>query len=197
MRVLGGMLLLLTAPIAAAEGFERLLESHKHGKASMNVVQEGGELEIALKTPAANIVGFEHAPETDQQRQDLVAAVAQLKKPNSFIVLPEIANCQLVQVDVDSSLLVKENHQSDTEHEHEHEGEHEHEHEQEHEHQQVNHSDFELSYQFTCQNPEALQGFSLELFHAFPLMKQLQVQSISPAGQNYQELNADNKWLDL
>ncbi|WP_290703131.1 DUF2796 domain-containing protein [Amphritea sp.] len=193
MRFLSGMLLLLTAQIVTAEGFERQLESHVHGKASMNVVLEGKELGIELKTPAANILGFEYAAETDQQKQALVAAVSKLKTPEDFILLSEEAVCQLVLVDVDSSLLGTDSHSSESGHEHEHE--HEHEHGDEHE--GTSHSDFELSYQFHCQNPKALRGFSLELFQTYPLMKHLVVQSISPAGQNYQELNADNRWVNL
>ena len=175
---------MLAAPVVMAEGFERQLESHEHGKASMNVVLEGETLEIEIKTPAANIIGFEHAPETDQQRQTLGDAVARLKMPENFIVLPEDAACQLAVADVHSSLLGGDD-------------DHDADHHDEDQHDEEHHSDFELSYQFHCQTPDVLHGFSLDLFQSYPLMKQLEVQSISPAGQNYQALNADNRWVNL
>ena len=188
MKYLGGALLLLAAPVVMSEGTERQLKSHQHGQANMNVVLQGDVLEIEIKTPAANILGFEHEPETDKQRQILATAVDQLEKAGDFIVLSEEADCRLASAAVESALISED----DDEHEHEHE----HEHESDDEGHR-SHSDFELSYQFNCQKPAVLSGFSLELFQTYPLMKQLNVQSISPDGQSYQELDADNKWINL
>ena len=40
------------------------LEAHIHGEAKLNIVFEGPELFIELKSPSYNLVGFEHAPRT-------------------------------------------------------------------------------------------------------------------------------------
>ena len=191
MKLLCGAVCALAASVAGAEGIERQLESHEHGKASMNVVLAGLVLEIEIKTPAANVLGFEHQPETGQQKQTLAAAVAQLNAPEGFIRLADEAGCQLSGADVDSALLAQA-HGEEGEHHHD-----DHDEEGHHDAEHQGHSDFELSYQFKCQKPEALSGFSLELFQQYPLMKQLEVQAISPAGQNYQKLDADNHWVNL
>jgi hypothetical protein len=190
MKCLGGVLLLLAAPMVTAESVERHLESHEHGKASMNVVLQGEILEVEIKTPAANILGFEHEPATDQQRQALAVAAAHLEKAEDLMLFSEGADCRLASAEVKSALLSRFEHES----KHDHESEHEHESDEE---GHRSHSDFELSYQFRCQKPEVLSGFSLELFQTYPLMKQLNVQSISPTGQRYQELDVDNKWVNL
>ncbi|BBB25748.1 ZrgA family zinc uptake protein [Amphritea japonica] len=206
MKLLVGVVCALAASVAGAEGIERQLESHEHGKASMNVVLAGQVLEIEIKTPAANILGFEHQPETGQQKQALAAAVAQLNAPEGFIRLADEADCQLSGADVDSALLAQayeeegEHHHDDHDEEghHDEESHHDdHDEEGHHDAEHEGHTDFELSYQFKCQKPEALSGFSLELFQQYPLMKQLEVQAISPAGQSYQKLDVDNHWVNF
>ena len=37
------------------------LAAHEHGAAQLNVALEGQRLELALESPAMNLVGFEHA----------------------------------------------------------------------------------------------------------------------------------------
>lgn len=188
MKLLGGVLLSLVAPVVVAEGIERQLESHEHGKAEMAVVLEGSELQIEISSPAANIVGFEHAPAGEQQQQTLTSAIEQLKKPERLFVFPEGSACKAVLAEVETTLV--DSH-DDNEHEHEvgHEGDHDHE--------GPDHSDFMLSYQFHCGSAELLNGFSLELFQYYPQMKQLQVQLIGPAGQSYQQLDSENRWVSF
>lgn len=207
MKLLGGVLLSLVAPLVVAEGIERQFESHEHGKASMAVVLEGDELQIEIKSPAANIVGFEHAPGNEQQTQALAAAIEQLKKPELFIVLPDEAACHAETAEIQSSMMgdpeADHDHEADHHHEtdHDHETDHNHEadhgHEVGHDHEGHSHSDFQLSYQFHCGSPALLKGFSVELFEYYPQMKQLQVQLIGPSGQRYQQLDKDNRWINF
>ena len=49
-------------------------DSHAHGIGELNIVLEGNELAIELISPAANIVGFEHAPSNDEQKAALAQA---------------------------------------------------------------------------------------------------------------------------
>ena len=42
-------------------------DAHVHGVAHLNVALEGNDLYIELTSPAANIVGFEHDPRTQNQ----------------------------------------------------------------------------------------------------------------------------------
>ena len=53
-------------------------DSHVHGIASMNLALEGDEVHIELDSPAANIVGFEHAPSSKADHAAVDKAVAML-----------------------------------------------------------------------------------------------------------------------
>ena len=54
-------------PVAAQT--ERDLDSHEHGAASINVVIDATAVFVELESPWNNLVGFEHAPSTDSQRE--------------------------------------------------------------------------------------------------------------------------------
>ena len=62
-------LVLGIACCAVAVSETRQLGSHEHGAAILNVAIADESLSIEYRTPAANIVGFEHAPSTEAQVQ--------------------------------------------------------------------------------------------------------------------------------
>ncbi|WP_299199621.1 DUF2796 domain-containing protein [uncultured Amphritea sp.] len=193
MKLLSGVLLALVAPVVVAEGIERQFESHEHGKAVMTVVLEGKALQIEINSPAANIVGFEHAPADKQQKDALISVIGQLKKPEQLFVFPDGSACLADLAEVQTTMM--DDHETD----HDHEASHDHEtgHQADSGHDGDNHSDFQLSYQFHCGSPALLKGFSVELFEYYPQMKQLQVQLIGPSGQSYQQLDEDNRWINF
>lgn len=47
----------------------RQYEAHLHGASILNWVMEGQRLQISLKSPVINMLGFEHAPDDDRERQ--------------------------------------------------------------------------------------------------------------------------------
>ena len=80
--------LLLTAPAGLAEGrhdhaphhdddlAHRQYDSHVHGMGTLNLVADGSEVHIELDSPAANLVGFEHAPSSATDRAGWTRAFA-------------------------------------------------------------------------------------------------------------------------
>lgn len=46
-------------------------DAHVHGVGKLNVALDGDDLIIELTSPAANIVGFEHTPENEQQSHEV------------------------------------------------------------------------------------------------------------------------------
>ena len=114
-------------------------DSHAHGVGNLNVVLEGDELAIELISPAANIVGFEHAPSTDEQQAAVHQAEETFEQADTLFVLSEQAGCRVEHVHVESELL--EGHEDEHAHE-EHEDEHAHEeHEDEHAHEEHDHDE--------------------------------------------------------
>ena len=83
--------LALAAPLAAQE--TRELGAHSHGHVTLQVAVDGDAVEMVLEAPGVDIVGFEHAAETDEQTAAVEAARATLSDPTALFVLPESAGC--------------------------------------------------------------------------------------------------------
>jgi hypothetical protein len=87
--------LLVTAPAFAADRTApQQHPAHHHGAASLQVSLEGQMLQIAFDGPADNLLGFEHAPRNDAQKQTVARAEQQLKQPTQLFATPAAAGCQ-------------------------------------------------------------------------------------------------------
>ena len=141
----------------------------------MNVAVEGSQLYIELVSPAANIVGFEHAPNTDEQEAAVDNAIAVLEAGDNLLGLPVEAECSLVTAAVESDI-----HSGEGDGHSGHEDEHEHKHS---EHEEEVHSEFVANYEFDCANPEQLQQIEVGLFETFPGIEEIEVQALTDSGQ--------------
>ena len=165
--------------------------AHVHGIAALNLALEGGEVHIEFDSPAANIVGFEHAPSSEADHAALDQAVAVLKDGDSLFRFNTEAGCRMEKVDVASSLLEA----GHAEHADEHKGDHDHEKHDEHGHRKdgyahegETHSDIEVVYHFECDRPGRLTQLTVELFEAFPGTGKLSVQYVTESRQGAAEL---------
>jgi len=82
---------------------ERELGSHEHGSATMNVALDQGAVLIELESPWNNLVGFEHAPNTEQQHALVDDAMASLNQSDQLFAFNG-AECISTGIDLDSSL---------------------------------------------------------------------------------------------
>lgn len=149
--------------------------AHVHGIAALNLALEGQEVHIELDSPAANIVGFEHAPSSEADHAALDKAVATLKDGDRLFKFNDDAGCRVETVNVASGLLDEEHegHTDEKPGEHPHEEKEGHDHEQ-HEHEGEAHSDIEAAYHFECDEPGKLTQLTVELFEAFPGTEKVQ-----------------------
>lgn len=158
----------LTALPASAEHREH--RAHVHGSGQLNVVLDGTTLEIELDSPAANLVGFEHAPHDTAERGQREQVMARLRNARALFNLPAAAGCQLQEVKVAEEEAGAPAGDSD-------------------------HADINGLYRFNCATPSALSGIGVRLFELFPLTERLQVQLIGPGGQQGLELTAKSNRL--
>lgn len=179
--------LLLALPLALLPGFALAAEhhdhdhahndslaAHEHGAAELDAALEGSALEIELRSPAMNLVGFEHAPSSEADRAKIANARKQLEQPGPLFGLPAAAGCTLAESELESPLF--KNDAQEHEHEEDHEGQH---------------SEIHAHYQFDCATPQALTGLDLQgLFKAFPGTEKIQAQLIGPNGQRGEQLSA-------
>jgi hypothetical protein len=187
-------LVLVTPGASADEKHEHEHEhrqhgAHVHGIGALNLALEGQEMHIELNSPAANIVGFEHAPSSEADQAALDKAVAMLKDGDRLFRFNAEAGCRMEKTDVSSSLLDDGHHEHEEHadehkvaHEHEKYAEHDHD-EHEHEHEDETHSDIEAAYHFECDQPGKLTQLSVELFEIFPGTEKLNVQYVIESKQ--------------
>lgn len=196
---------LLTAGSALAHG------AHEHGVAHMNInIEADGLVEIELESPLASFLSFEHAPSTEEQRAEVQAMAAIFNDPAALFVFPAAAQCQPVEISLESevlapallssgglSLAAKEHGDHDDDAEHDHEADHDHD-DAEHDHDddeadhEHGHADLDAEFSFRCQNTAQLNSLEVQLFKAFPSLQEVEVQLLSPKGQAAAELDPTN-----
>lgn len=148
------------------------LAAHEHGAAQLNVALEGQRLELALESPAMNLVGFEHAAESTSDKAAVARAQQHLQTPLALFGIAAAADCVITSHELQSPLFDAHAEEHDNEHE-------------------AEHSDIDANYVLTCSQPQALSAIDLsELFKRFPATDKIQVQLIGPNGQQGAELSA-------
>lgn len=149
--------------------------AHEHGVALLDVVLEGQVLSIELHSPAINLVGFEHAPTSDEERARVARARQALSAPLPLFGIPDAAGCTLAQNEQSSPLFG-----SHDDREPEEDGHDEHDHDSQH----GGHADVDAHYQLNCRDVARLKGLDLGgFFDTFPQTERLQAQVIGPNGQ--------------
>ncbi|MCF3629714.1 DUF2796 domain-containing protein [Thalassospiraceae bacterium LMO-SO8] len=161
-----------------ASAAEREHGPHEHGVGQLSLAVEGNEVEIEITAPGADIVGFEHAAETEADRAALAAAAARLKDAVALFHFPPRAACRLEEAEVHSALL---------------DGAHGHE--KGHDQKTEAHAEFRAHYHFRCADPAALSHVDLGYFTAFPAARELEARTITAKGQGAAELTADRPRL--
>jgi hypothetical protein len=202
----------LYLPESWCNGF-RHHEAHVHGVARMNVALEGDALFIELISPAANIVGFEHAPRTTEQKAAVRKALETLKSGMALFTPPADAGARLVESKVESDISDDDQHSPETGHNHGHNHDHgprhksasqapdhhghspadDHEHDHDHDH----HSDFRAQYHFVFQHPEKLKHLEVMAFRVFPGIAHIEVQLLTGAKQTALKLSPQRNRIDF
>lgn len=151
------------------------MKAHVHGIAELEVAAFGKHRVVALFSPAANLLGFEHAASTPSQI-DKVKAAEQLLKEKPLIALSPSTDCQLTSIDTGSlsAFLQPSAHQASE------------------------HQDIEIVWQYQCSSPTAPTNIDASaLFAAFSGLEQLNVSVASEAGQTGGRLNPTSPLLTL
>lgn len=124
------------------------LGAHVHGAATLTLVLEGNELQVALQSAAYNIVGFEHAPTSTEQKQEVALALDNLAQ-GAWFNLNREANCEIQGSDASTDLT---------------------------EPGYSGHGDFYANISLLCQRPAMLQQLDLGLFSLTPALEKIDVQ---------------------
>ena len=181
----GLVFLQIVAVQTVRAGEKRQHEAHEHGVAHLNVALEGSNLAIEFSSPAANVVGFEHPPRTQAQRDRVKEAKKILEAAETLFRLPAKVQARLAKSSVDTNIDRDSADASEGEHAHK-QAKVDHDHEHGHE----PHSDFKAEYHFICTKPDKLAYLDVMLFQVFPGIEHIEVQILTDTGQTARELNA-------
>lgn len=101
--------------------------AHVHGHVEFNIAQDGKDLLVEITAPGADVVGFEHAPENEQQEQALKQAIATLEDSNTLFAINAQANCDIEEAYVNHNLSTPHEDHDHSEHGHDDHANHNHE----------------------------------------------------------------------
>lgn len=79
--------------------------AHVHGLADLEIAIDGETVQVNLITPLNNLVGFEHAPGNEKQRQAVKSMASKLHQADNLFILTPAAQCRLMSVKLESPLL--------------------------------------------------------------------------------------------
>ena len=183
-----------TTPVFAEE--TRQLDAHEHGVGQLDIAFDGKQILMELHAPGADIVSFEYAAESAEDRAKVDAAIVMLARPLDLFVLTEAAGCTIVQA---SAELESDEGQADHEDEHD---DHEDDDHEDADHQEKNvgeagHTEFHAEYLLACADPGAVTEITFTYFDVFPNALEVEVQLISNKGATSFEVERDAPTLDL
>jgi hypothetical protein len=162
-------LVTLMANAAFAEE-TRQLDAHEHGVGQLDIAFDGTQIAMELHAPGADIVGFEYAATSVEDRAKVDAAVATLARPMDLFTPPAAAGCSVVQASAGlESDEAHEDHEKEghDDHDHDDEGHDEHDHDDEghdgEDHaEESGHTEFHAEYLLNCADPAAVSMMTVE-----------------------------------
>lgn len=169
--------LAISSSIAVASSDHPTHEPHVHGIAVLNIIVEKNAVHLALESPAMNLLGFEHAPVTGEQKAAYQVTQQKLTEASKLFAFPG-ANCQLESSDVE----MPEKHTHTDHDDHEHSGEH---------------ADVHADYRFNCSRIQELSEIRIHLFTVFPGIQQIKAQWITERSQGTKTLMPATHRLQL
>ena len=170
---MGLVLLLLTGNTVVAEEFIEH-KKHVHGKAELNIAIEGADVEMLFDSPAMNILGFEHKPSTEHDKQTLTSAIKVLRDGKMLFGFDD---CELKDSEVATKLL-ETHHDKHDDH-----------------HGNDNHSDFSVHYHFKCLNRVPAK-VDTGVFVRFPGLEKLTV-TVLGSKQSQKTLTQSDTTINL
>ncbi|MEZ9542882.1 DUF2796 domain-containing protein [Vibrio sp. 10N.286.48.C11] len=186
-------------------------DAHVHGQVEVNIAQDGQELLVEVTAPGADVVGFEHAPKTAEQKKVFEQAIAQLNKPEELFSFNN-ASCTLKFKSVANTLEGGHDdheghdhaehghgdhkdhghaeHDHDDHKDHDHEGHDHHDHEG-HDHSEGGHGEFTVEYHYECSDVAKLDTVSTQWFSKFSNTEKMTVNLLTDTAQVQEVLNAE------
>lgn len=196
----------LFVAISSATSTAVAQSAHVHGEGRVNIAIDGNKVFMALESPGADIVGFEHEARTSDEKAAVMQALAQLGDPMLLMRFAADANCKVrrasSEIEGEHDEHEDEKHAGHNEHEGEEHAEHdEHEDEEHAEHDEhegeEEHGAFVAEYEYECADIGALDFIEFTYFSQFSNAQSLDIVLIDGSGQRREEIDRANPVLQL
>jgi len=134
---------------------------HEHGVARLDVAVEPQRVTMLLEIPLDSLLGFEHEPRTDAERQQADAAIARLRDAAAMFHIDNAAQCTAGKVDLQAAALGLGGAPAGKE----------------------GHEDLAGAFEFACKDGYKAGFVEIGLFEAFARLQRVDVQAITRRGQ--------------
>lgn len=161
---------LLGISLSFADESRREHAAHEHGHGTGTLAEDAGSWQLSLELPGYNLVGFEHAPESESQERRLTEVLEMLESVRWLRPEPA-SNCR---VDTRRAKAMGYGEPDDHEHRHDHEST-----ETSHEHR---HAAFRVSAVIICDSSRRMRWLELDLFDGFPENRSIRLDVLSESG---------------
>ncbi|MCP4010491.1 MAG: DUF2796 domain-containing protein [Proteobacteria bacterium] len=187
-----GLLSGLSVAISIATSMAAAQSAHVHGEGRVNIAIDGNNIFMALESPGADIVGFEHEARTSDEKAAVNQALAKLGDPMLLMRFTADASCEVRR----ASSEIEGEHDEHEGEEHSEHDEHEDEEHAEHEGEEE-HGAFVAEYEFECAHIGALDFIEFTYFSQFSNSQSLDIVLIDGSGQRREEIDRANPMLQL
>lgn len=193
--------LLLALTAIAAPVVSQGAEVHVHGEGLLQLAEADGSVEVILRIPALDLVGFEHLPSSPAEHISVHQGAMLLMDAARVLKLPHAAGCQVqvsnvgsllldhVQLDVIEAALDARGNDRDpgSDAQRDQDADAGHGSPDAHRHTEqtasAGHADFSATYSFACQNPAALRAVDVTLFQSLSGLHAIEVEAMTSHAQ--------------
>lgn len=154
--------------------------AHVHGVGVLNWIMDGEIVQISLQSPAINMLGFEHAPSSEDELQHLRLMLDNLNDMAKIVQFTG-GECELLSSNITNPFkktLQLDNHEEGSSN-------------------QVTHAEITAEYQFQCQQPSQLKTINIKLFDTFSGFERIDSQWIVDGKQGGATLNHHSHLLKV
>lgn len=142
---------------------------HEHGKVTFNVALEGQELVVELDAPAANVIGFEHAPRTEAEKAKVRDRATWLQAGQELITFPVAAACRFREAKLEAPQWQEAE----------------------------SHADYELRLTYRCDRPQRLEWLQLSLLGGLQEVHEARVNLLTPSRQGSETVKSAETRIKL
>ena len=158
-----------------------LAAPHTHGEGKLQILQAGSEWQFVLQLPAADVLGFEYAPSTTNEKKRYEETQKVFQRFDDIFTLSN--TCELLDTTLESPWEIADEHDEHDEHESGHEG---------HAHRNT-HSDFRVAYLLSCQGP--VKRIEMTGFPHWPSLQHVNAIWVTNKGQGALEITPSQPTL--